>query len=74
MPHERLSKKILYGELQVGKRFHGGQKVQFKGTLETSLKVLNRPIESCEQIAQDQAKWRGLIRKAAGKYEAKTIR
>ena len=28
MPDERLPKKILYGELQVGKRSHGGQKKQ----------------------------------------------
>ena len=26
MPEERLPKKILYGELELGKRSHGGQK------------------------------------------------
>ena len=32
MPDERLPKKILYGELQVGKRSHGGQKKPYKDT------------------------------------------
>ena len=33
MPDERLSKKILYGELQIGKRSHGGQKKRYKDIL-----------------------------------------
>ena len=73
MPDECLPKKILYGELQVGKRSHGGQKKQYKDTLKASLNDLNIPTESCEQIAQDGAKWQGLIRRGAGEYEAKRI-
>ena len=38
MPDERLQKKILYGELQVWKRSHGGQKKRYKDTLKASLK------------------------------------
>ena len=34
----------------------------------------NIPTESREQIAQDRTKWRGLIRRGAGEYEAKRIR
>ena len=30
MPDVCLPKKILYGELQVGKRSHGGQKKRYK--------------------------------------------
>ena len=70
---ERLPKKILYGELQVGKRSHGDQKKQYKDTLKASLKDINIPTESWEQIAQDRTKWRGLLRKGAGEYEAKRI-
>ena len=40
---ERLPKKILYGELQVGKRSHGGQKKRYKDTLKASLKDFNIP-------------------------------
>ena len=73
MPDERLPKKILYGELQVGKRPHGGRMKRYKDTLKASLKDLNMPKESWEQIAQDRAKWQGLIRRSAGEYEAKRI-
>ena len=38
MPDERLPKKILYGELQIGKRSHVGQKKRYKDTLKASLK------------------------------------
>ena len=58
MPNERLPNKILYGELQVGKRSHGGQKKRYKDTLKASLKDFNIPTESWEQIAQDRTKWR----------------
>ena len=73
MPEERLPKKILYGERQVGKRSHGGQKNRYKDTLKASLKDFNIPTESWEQIAQDRTKWRGLIKMGAGEYEAKRI-
>ena len=71
--HERLPKKILCGELQVGKRSHRGQKKRYKDILKASLKDFNIPTESWEQIAQDRTKWRGLIKKGAGEYEAKRI-
>ena len=73
MLDEHLPEKILYGELQVGKCSHGGQKKRYKDTLKVSLKDFNIPTESWEQIAQDRAKWRDLIRRGAGEYEAKRI-
>ena len=71
MPDECLPKKILYGELQVGKHSHGGQKKRYKDTLKASLKDFNIPTESWEQIAQDRTKWRGLMKRGVGEYEAK---
>ena len=73
MPKERLPKKIPYGELETGKRSHGGQNKLYKDTLKASLKDSNIPAESWEQMAQNRAKWRGLIRKGASEYEAKRI-
>ena len=73
MPDGLLLKKILYGELQVGKRSHGGQKKRYKDTLKASLKDFNIPTETWEQIAHDRTKWRGLIRRGADEYEAKGI-
>ena len=69
MHEERLPKKILYGELEMGKRSHGGQKKRYKDTLKASLKDFNIPTESWEQIAQDRATWRDLIRRGASEYE-----
>ena len=63
MPDERLPKKVLYGELQEGKRSQGGQKKRYKDTLKASLKDFNIPTESWEQAAQDRTKWRCLINK-----------
>ena len=57
----------------MGKRSHGGQQKQYKDTLKASLKDFNIPTELWEQIALDQAKWRGLIRRSASEYEAKKI-
>ena len=37
MPDERLPKKVLYGELQEGKRSQGGQKKRYKDTFKASL-------------------------------------
>ena len=71
MPEERLPKKIPYGEQEMGKRSHGGQKKRYKDSLKTSLKDFNIPTEFWEPITQDRAKWRGLIRRGASEYEAK---
>ena len=70
MPDERLPKKILYWELQIGKRSLGGQKKWYKDTLKASHKDFNIPTESWEQIAQDRTKWRSLIRRGGGENEA----
>ena len=43
MPDERLPKKMLSGELQIGTRSHGGQKTRYKDTLKVSLKAFNLP-------------------------------
>ena len=74
MPEERLPKKILYGKLEMGTRSQGGQKKRYKDTLKASLKDFNIPTESWEQIAQDRAKWLGLIRRGASEYETKRMR
>ena len=73
MPDERLPKKVLYKELQEGKRSQGSQKKRYKDTLKASLKDFNIPIESWEQAAQDRTKWRCLINKGASQFEEKRI-
>ena len=73
LPDEGLPKKAFYGELQEGKRPHGGQKKRYKDTLKASLKDFDMPIGSLEQTAQEQSKWRGLINKIAALCEKKRI-
>ena len=73
MPGERLPMKVLYGELQEGKRSQGGQKKRYRDTLKASLKDFNIPIESWEQAAQVRTKWRCLINKDASQFEEKRI-
>ena len=71
MPDAYLSKKILYVELQVGKRYHGGQKKRYKDTLKSSLKDFNIPTAV---VGTDcTGKWQGLIRRSAGEYGARRI-
>ena len=65
-------RKSYMGNL-VGKRSHGGQKKRYKDTLKAALKDFNIPTESWEQIAQDRTKWRGLMKRGTGEYEAKKI-
>ena len=54
----------------MGKRSHCGQK-RYKDILKAFLKDFNISTESWEETARIRAKWRGLIRRGTGKYEAK---
>ena len=73
MPDERLPKKVLYRELQEGKRSQSSRRKRYKDTLKDSLKDFNIPTESWEQAAQDRTKWRCLINKGASQFESKRI-
>ena len=66
----RLPKRLFYGELQQGKRSHGGQKKRFKDTLKTSLKAFAITPDSWEQTAMDRAKWRSSVHKGSNICEA----
>ena len=70
MPDHRLPKRLFYGELQQGKRSHGGQKKRFKDTLKTSLKAFAITPDSWEQTAMDRAMWRSSVHKGSKICEA----
>ncbi|XP_063970828.1 uncharacterized protein LOC135157816 [Lytechinus pictus] len=70
MPDERLPKKPLFGELQEGRRSHGGPKKRFKDTLKESLKSININHDTWEQKAQDSGAWRTAVHKGAEACEA----
>ena len=65
-----FTKEIPLLRTTSGKCSHGCQISHVKA----SLKDFNIARESWEQIVQDRTKWRGLIRRGAGEYEAKRIR
>ena len=70
MPDYRIPKKLLFGELQNGKRSQGGQRKRFKDTLKASLKAFNIDPSSWEQTASDRIKWRAAVHNGASQCES----
>ena len=66
-------KKLLFGELQQGKRSQGGQKKRFKDTLKASLKAFSISHTSWKQLARYRQGWRSAIRNGTTAYEASRI-
>ena len=62
MPDHRIPKRLLYGELQQGKRTKGGQRKRFKDCLKSSLKAFNID-------PQDRTTWRSITHKGAALCE-----
>ena len=73
MPDHRLPKKLLFGELQEGKRSLGRPKKRFKHTLKASLKAFNISHTTWEQTAEDRDGWRAAVHQGAKSYEANRI-
>ena len=65
MPDHRLQKKLLFNELQEGKRFRGAPKKRFKDSLKASLKTLTIDPDSWEAEAQDRCGWRAAVYEGA---------
>ena len=53
MSDEHLQKRLLYGELLVGKCPVGRPKMHFKDRLKMSLKDLEIPVETWERLASN---------------------
>ena len=66
MPDKRLPKKILCGELEVGKRSHGGQKKRYKDTPKISLKT-----SRYQRYQKSRGNRLHRVDQSAGEYEAK---
>ena len=72
MDDNRIPKKMLYGELTVGKRSVGRPKKRFKDNLKASLRELNIDTDTWESLATDRSMWRSSITKGA--KAAETLR
>ena len=69
MPDHRIPKKLLFGELQDGKRALGAPKKHFKDTLKASLEAFGINTASWEQAAADRSKWRAAVHGGARQHE-----
>ena len=61
MPDHRLPKRLLFAELQHGKRPVGRPKKRYKDTLKDSLKAFSISHTDWEQMAKDRASWRAAL-------------
>ena len=73
MPDSRIPKKLLFGELQEGKRSLGAPKKRYKDTLKVSLKAFGINPTTWEKEAANRTKWRALVHGGARQHEATTI-
>ena len=73
MPDSRIPKKLLFGELQTGKRSLGAPKKRYKDTLKVSLKTFGINPNTWEKEAANRTKWRTLVHGGARQHEADKI-
>lgn len=66
----RMPKQLLYGELCIGNRAHGGQLLRFKDTLRQTLKKCDM-FDNWEDVAKDRANWRKLLYIKIAEFEKK---
>ena len=59
----------MYGELAEGKRQVGQPKLRFKDNLKATLKSLDVPVQTWEDLASDRPQWRRMIRRGAESAE-----
>ena len=69
MPDNRIPKKLLFGELQVGKRSVIVPQKRYKDTPKASLKAFGVNPNSWEQAATNTTKWRAAIHGGARRHE-----
>ena len=69
MPHDRLPKKLVFGELWCGKRLPGGPKKRYKDTLKEAFKSLSINPDTWEEGAQDRSNWCVAIHNGAKNHE-----
>ena len=69
MEEFRISRRLMYGELQLGKRNQGRPKLRYKDTVKANLQWCHIKPKELEERAMDRAKWRALPLKAAANYE-----
>ena len=70
MGNVRLHKRVMFGELEGGKGYVGGQEQDWMGCLEHDLSLFNLPTETEQWMpaAQNSGKWFRHVEEAAEQY------
>ena len=69
MEEFRMPRRLMYGELQLGKRNQGHPKLRYKDTVKANLQWCHIKPKELEGRAMDRLKWRASTHKAAANYE-----
>lgn len=68
MSDTRLPKQVLYSELAFGARSRGGQLMQYKDSLKSSLKAVGVNLKHFEVLAANRSSWRALCKTAVTNF------
>ena len=72
MDDTRIPKQLLYGELCIGSRAHGGQRLRFKDTLRLNLKKCKIGPD-WETRAGNRSEWRKAVKDGVKQYEGNRV-
>ena len=72
MDDTRIPKQLLYGELCLGSRAHGGQRLRFKDTLRLNLKKCKIGPD-WETLALNRSEWRKAVKDGVKQFESNRV-
>ena len=64
-----MPRRLMYGELQAGKRNHSRPKLRYKDTAKANLQWCHINPGDLEGYAMDRPKWRGSVHRAAANFK-----
>ena len=73
MPDTRVAKRILYSELQEGKRKRGGQLLRYKDVLKRHMKSCSIDPSQWENLASNRRDWRSRVKAKVFDFEARRL-
>lgn len=65
----RMPRRLMYGELQLGKRNQGRPKLRYKDTVKANIQWCHIKPRELEECAMDRPEWRAQIHRAAANFE-----
>ena len=77
MDDQRIPKQLLFGQLKIGKRKPGRQKLRYQDTVKVNLSNINLDCRSWEDVTADRTadrtKWRKTLWTGVGKFQEAVI-